>query len=375
LAANNCQHYRAFDRIIKHSGLTPKKGKGKQKEDEISRFTIGDGVLVSVDGGNDGVGILIRLWEESGSGEDEGDEDESGSGDGDDSDDEDDDGPRMMAEIHWCFRRQDLPGIMKNLQVDDVSQSYCPCQCMLICGIKNEVLLAASAVKPVTTHLPVALLIRTVPIYSKQFFKQQFAPTRSVVKGWTYIKQGVYWCSRAFDKGARGGKVYHIDIDAWRTNGRKGDWVSPAEIEEVPEPESEASQAGSDFEDAAEESEEEDGAGDQVATGLSGKKRKKAIKTTPRKASKVNKSQATPTKGKPSKRVPHPRHSTSNLPSAIESLEDLPTDPYQRALRLLHVGATPESLPCREEEFVDVLGRVEEGVESGGGGCLCESAS
>ena len=48
-------------------------------------------------------------------------------------------------------------------------------------------------------------------------------------------------------------------------------------------------------------------------------------------------------------------------------------DPYQRALRLLHVGATPESLPCREEEFVDVLSKVEEGVESGGGGCLCKS--
>lgn len=39
---------------------------------------------------------------------------------------------------------------------------------------------------------------------------------------------------------------------------------------------------------------------------------------------------------------------------------------------MLHVGATPESLPCREEEFVDVLSKVEEGVESGGGGCLCK---
>lgn len=39
---------------------------------------------------------------------------------------------------------------------------------------------------------------------------------------------------------------------------------------------------------------------------------------------------------------------------------------------MLHVSATPESLPCREEEFVDVLSKVEEGVESGGGGCLCK---
>lgn len=51
----------------------------------------------------------------------------------------------------------------------------------------------------------------------------------------------------------------------------------------------------------------------------------------------------------------------------------LPKDPYERALHLLHVGATPDTLPCRESEFVDVLMRVEEGVEGGGGGCLCES--
>jgi len=50
----------------------------------------------------------------------------------------------------------------------------------------------------------------------------------------------------------------------------------------------------------------------------------------------------------------------------------LPKDPYERALHLLHVGATPDTLPCRESEFVDVLMRVEEGVEGGGGGCLCE---
>lgn len=74
---------------------------------------------------------------------------------------------------------------------------------------------------------------------------------------------------------------------------------------------------------------------------------------------------------KRSKKASHPKASTSNLPATIAP-EDLPTDPYQRALRLLHVGATPDSLPCREEEFVDVLSRVEEGVEGGGGGCLCE---
>lgn len=89
-------------------------------------------MLVNVEGGNDGVGILVKLWEEEDS--DSEDEDDSDS----DSDDSDDDHAgetvgagvgggkgnskkSMLAEIHWCFRRQDLPGIMKNLTVAEVS--------------------------------------------------------------------------------------------------------------------------------------------------------------------------------------------------------------------------------------------------------------
>ena len=101
--------------------------------------------------------------------------------------------------------------------------------------------------------------------------------------------------------------------------------------------------------------------------------------TTPRKRriakEKVKKRRIAPkVPVKRGKKTSHPKASTSNLPATIAP-EDLPTDPYQRALRLLHVGATPDSLPCREEEFVDVLSRVEEGVEGGGGGCLCRCLS
>jgi origin recognition complex subunit 1 len=140
------------------------------REDEERRFRIGDGVMVGVDGG-DGVGILVGLYEEEGrlgrrhrargrsdgqpgdgsvsegSGSDTGGSSESGSGngsgsgsdedsevDGSQSADEGPDGrrkrtrkdsgkPRMMAEVHWCFRRKDLPGVMKNLSVEDVSGS------------------------------------------------------------------------------------------------------------------------------------------------------------------------------------------------------------------------------------------------------------
>lgn len=120
-------HYNSFARIVTHSGLTPRKGKARAgKQDEESRFTVGDGVMVSVEGGEEGVGVLIRLWEEledeaseRSSEEDEGLEDVEI---GNDVQDEER-GRKMMAEVHWCFRRQDLPGIMKNLSVEDVRRS------------------------------------------------------------------------------------------------------------------------------------------------------------------------------------------------------------------------------------------------------------
>jgi origin recognition complex subunit 1 len=105
-------YYNSLTRITSHSGLTPKKGKGRARVEE-KRFTVGDGVVVGVEGGNEGIGVLIRLWEEESVGEEDYEEDNTGNG-GQDGD------MKMMGEVHWCFRRQDLPGVMKNLTVADV---------------------------------------------------------------------------------------------------------------------------------------------------------------------------------------------------------------------------------------------------------------
>lgn len=80
--------------------------------------------MVGVDGG-DGVGVVIGLWQDLAGhvGGRDGDEDEQE--DEEEEDDEEEDGPGkgMMAEVHWCFRKQDLPSVMKNLNVEDVSLS------------------------------------------------------------------------------------------------------------------------------------------------------------------------------------------------------------------------------------------------------------
>lgn len=190
----------------------------------------------------------------------------------------------------------------------------------------------------------------------------------------------MYWCDKAFDKGAKGGKVWSVDLDEWREGGKAGKgWaVVVKELEKEPEPEpepereaeSDEDEAGSDQDAELDDEEEED---EEKDAPVSGRKRKATAKSgaasTQRKRQKT-KGAITPRRVTTKKKVPHPKSSTSHLPATIVA-EDLPTDPYERALRLLHVGATPDSLPCREEEFVDVLSRVEEGVEGGGGGCLC----
>lgn len=49
----------------------------------------------------------------------------------------------------------------------------------------------------------------------------------------------------------------------------------------------------------------------------------------------------------------------------------LPDDPWLRAMQVLHVGARPEVLPCRENEFMHILRSVEGLLEEGSGGCVC----
>ena len=53
------------------------------------------------------------------------------------------------------------------------------------------------------------------------------------------------------------------------------------------------------------------------------------------------------------------------------SLEEINRlSPQERAKRLLHVGATPDHLPCREEQYEEIMACVEDAVQEGIGGCV-----
>lgn len=65
---------------------------------------------------------------------------------------------------------------------------------------------------------------------------------------------------------------------------------------------------------------------------------------------------------------PPPPDATPDL-----DVENLPDDPWLRAMHVLHVASRPEAhlLPCREEEYARILRAVEELLEEGSGGCIC----
>ncbi|KAL0068798.1 Origin recognition complex, subunit 1 [Marasmius tenuissimus] len=59
---------------------------------------------------------------------------------------------------------------------------------------------------------------------------------------------------------------------------------------------------------------------------------------------------------------------TYNAPD--KTLKALPPDPWLRAMHVLHVGSRPKVLPCREDEYDEVLQTIRDMVEEGSGGCL-----
>ena len=175
----------------------------------------------------------------------------------------------------------------------------------------------------------------------------------------------------------RSGRVKHQGEAEEASEGSGDDSASDLEgVESV---------ASEDIGDAVMEDEEDKAVAGALDTPSKKRKRASSKKTkeAPRKRRKNESTEATtPSRGKKRnvdiKATPRSKKKNRTQSTAIPTITQeidpllLPKDPYERALHLLHVGATPDSLPCREDEFLEVLMKVEEGIEDGGGGCLCK---
>jgi hypothetical protein len=452
-----------------------------EPEPTLQRFCLGDGVLVAVLGNDVGVGLLTKIWEQPAPDEDDDEDEDMGSRAQSQQERflklceirwfyRKQDLPTTMNSLKLAdvgsSKLNDL-----RIYADTNTHSF----------HQHELLYAfTGSNRPVTSHLPLSNLINVCSIISSERFKElypMFHPSwdsqwkiqlaidsssdedessdeevgtdvigssktksnwekelkiaakkappsmnmHTSTGGFNLYKRAVplvYFCQKAFDKFAKGGKGkswFTIDWDKVCERGTGEDnWdltedvkiiseeekkAAQTERDMTPRPEkkthsrarrvrsdsqrpkrAEGDQSSSDESDASQlrgiESESSDdvsgsdGSEEDVTSTPRGK-RKRSVRAQGGKRKRRD-AVATPLKRR---KLANKRKKIRETYEAITSqLEPhlLPKDPYERALHLLHVGATPDSLPCRESEFVDVLMRVEEGVEGGGGGCLCE---
>lgn len=106
------------------------------------------------------------------------------------------------------------------------------------------------------------------------------------------------------------------------------------------------------------------------ATTTPRKRMKTLAQPTPHSKAAARRLQASPSKKK-QKFTVRPRMLPSAMQKWNSSLCQLPKDPWLRAMHMLHVGNRPDSLPCRDAEFENVLRCVGEMLEEGSGGCVC----
>lgn len=114
-------HYSAVTRTTGvNTPVVWSRGRSLGRALDAARFEIGDAVAVSLQGGNEGIGIIIDLREEEV-------EDERLGHDEDNQDDQKVDESfektRKVAEVHWLFQRDDLPQVMRDVDLADVSIS------------------------------------------------------------------------------------------------------------------------------------------------------------------------------------------------------------------------------------------------------------
>ncbi|KIJ51495.1 hypothetical protein M422DRAFT_224152 [Sphaerobolus stellatus SS14] len=125
--------------------------------------------------------------------------------------------------------------------------------------------------------------------------------------------------------------------------------------------------------EAADEEVEKD---DEYESGVK-KRKKQGVQSTPRKQPKIN-GIAAPTPH--SKRVVKMKKRRKAVEAMVfrpqktttdyARLKSLPPDPFLRAMHVLHVGARPETLPCREDEYAQIMSAVFTLLEDNTGGCI-----
>lgn len=392
--------YRSFTRT---RSLLPQSFKGKSRPprsqssigEEI--FNVGDTVCVSTGTVNyDSVGVIVSMWELRTDG--------SGSMQ-----------TNMFIRVHWFQRPIELPRIRPRREHTEVSRPmslFCPIPTMF----QNEVYftLDTEAILPPTSIVHHCSVTDQPPkenvtqvASSKGPHLLTFRQTQFCCRFALDSKKGLYydffWSHhkvRALSETVEeqiSGRSWNVPVESQgqkairphkrsrlkkiteaaesptRETGNDYEYQEPLEEEELP------STADGDLDsepDAHNEVLEDD------IPKTPSRKRKRTISTS---------SKSTPRKSRLNKAVAPTPHSKAairkrnNRKGAVvrvpppdltreyyKRLQKLPQDAWLRAMHVLHVAARPDILPCRGEEYNRVLRTVEELLEEGSGGCVCE---
>ena len=337
-------------------------------------FSVGDTVLLATNVKKPSVGIIIALWEVSRPVTDS----------------------QMLARVHWFLRPTELAQLRAkrgHLPVRHVLPSCRPHTQNLL---QNEIYLSLDATSVVNTS---AILAHCV-VSSTQTTSR--TPTSSRYKAPLSTTENSFFCVNAVD--SRRGLYYELD---WRSHWEQSlerakadsvQWGSDAPwvvaVQPVTKRRRRVADEDPDTTHGAESDGECRGKSDGESSGVDSALRPDDDDATPRTPSKRRRRAAasTPTTPRRRKRValaaptPHSKRAirararrpvTMLAPppemAGAFALGEASTekDPWLRAMHALHVGARPEALPCRTEEYARVMRSVEELLEEGSGGCIC----
>ncbi|KAF9022267.1 P-loop containing nucleoside triphosphate hydrolase protein [Hymenopellis radicata] len=376
--------YDAFERT--KTTTVKKKAPGQKRAAETKiettdTYCIGDTVLVQSASAHPSVAVIVGLWETDLNG--------------------DDDEPlskRMHIRIQWFLRPKQLPkvGAKREHQENEIYYST----------TKNMILESPDAI---LGHCRVRDGHEEVD--DDPFVESNGFQCRSAVDSQRGLFYNFEWKAHRQDALAKMRNDYALDISgapwqSWhprrRTNDFKESQDSPFSLfncsqksrlwsdkegkEEEDDSSGEDHASGDEFEEPADSDEEEGDADDSDADvkeedmaqeaeeeieepKTPSRKRKRgnhihiAQKTPENLARLARKTPSSPRKRQKFTRVAQPSY-------ASEALQDLPDDPYLRAMHILHVGSRPDALPCRNTEFQHVMESVQTLLEEGSGGCI-----
>lgn len=398
------------------------RGKPGREANEKEVYHVGDIVCIRTGLMSKGlsVGVIVAMWdlkavdgrEESDGDDGEGSEDEGGTG-------EDMDARRIFVRIHWFQRPSELPNVRAKRDHYE-NEVYYTVNAQAVLPPSSIVCLGA-----VTTVPPISnpsSKSEDLP----RLTMSQFRHTRTLAGA--DQKNTTFYCRSAID--SRKGIYYEFDWEERRSlamsrpveeqvSGKP--WVVPIEVPSgqrarlaqtqskqrrqkraLPQTESDA---GSEYQGSSVSRED---AKDEDLFSVAGVESEDDIvilisdsdvddvPRTPRKRRRttvlsLSKSPRTPRKRARAAQLAAPTpHSKAALRARARSrktlsvrlpppdftqdydreLKKLPSNPWLRAMHVLHVAARPDILPCREEEFSRVLRTVDELLEEGSGGCV-----